>query len=403
MTIRPGLFALCLLGLLPAVARAEIIQSVDGLPGMGTCPNGALSWFDDPVEGRVIRVSVAENTAGNSERCEFVAGGGGRLSVGQTVYIGWRSRLDGPMTGSWNGIFQLKCHGQHVADQPLVIDTRNDRLTLNNHEDINGQETPRLVWSAPLPRNRWFSIVLKVHYSESRTEGYVQVWFDGVLQTLANGTTIHHGQTWDGSENNMHWGWYRADEVNGPAFHDIKRPRIATTFAEAAPAGESTPVDGGAMDGPPPDAPGDAAIDLGVDGAMADAGETGGGARGAGGSGGGTSAGGSGASGGSGGASGSGGSGGVSGAGSGGSRGGRGGSSGGSGMTPGGATPQAGGCSCRVGDRGQAPSLASLVLLGVFGGLAWRRRRQRVSAICSTIAGHANRPAAPAGAGSRRL
>jgi len=65
-----------------------------------------------------------------------------------------------------------------------------------------------MVWSRQLPLDTWFTIVLRVKYSESRTEGEVQLWYDGVLQTLAGGTTTHHGQTWDGDENNMHWGIY---------------------------------------------------------------------------------------------------------------------------------------------------------------------------------------------------
>ena len=369
MHLRARLLVLALL-LAPSVARAEIIQSVDGLPGMGTCPNGDLSWFDDPTEGQVIRVRVAENSSGgNSERCEFVGGGGGRLAVGQTVFIGWRSRLEGPAASAWNGIFQLKCHGVHVADQPLVLDMRGDRMTLRNHEDIGGQETPRTVWSVPHPGNRWFSIVLKVHYSESRTEGYVQVWYDGVLQTLANGTTIHHGQTWDGSENNMHWGWYRADDVNGPAFHYIKRPRIATTYAEAAPAGEATPVDGGAMDAGPA---ADAGVEAGVDAAPealppADgAGATGGS--------GGSGAGGNAGSGGSGGNAG--GSSGNAGGTSGGSRGGRGGS-GGNGGTAATATPEDGGCGCRIapGSDRAWPVLLVASLLGL--GLVRPRRLRK--------------------------
>jgi hypothetical protein len=55
------------------------------------------------------------------------------------------------------------------------------------------------------------------------------------LQTLANGTTTHRGQTWDGSENNMHWGIYRRSSINGTQIHYIWRPRIATTRAEADP------------------------------------------------------------------------------------------------------------------------------------------------------------------------
>jgi hypothetical protein len=93
----------------------------------------------------------------------------------------------------------------------------------------------RTIWSTPLRQNRWFSLMLEVHYSESRTVGYVQVWYDGKLQKLANGRDIHHGQTWDGAENNIHWGVCRRASHTGPQIHDLWRPRIATTMAEANP------------------------------------------------------------------------------------------------------------------------------------------------------------------------
>jgi len=249
MPILRSLLALAALLVAPPLARAAVVYSADNLPGMGTCTNGNISWFMDPQYGRVIRVHVVDQVGKNSERCEFVASNGGR-KPGETYYIGWRSRVDTPLTGGWNGIYQMKCHGDHVADQPLVLTMRDNRLVLNNHEDINGQETPRLVWQTDLPVNKWFTIVLRVHYSESRTEGSVQLWYNGKLQTLANGTTIHHGQTWDGSENNMHWGIYRADEVMGEGDHYLWRPRVATTFAEADPDGQSEPAapDGSAGD-----------------------------------------------------------------------------------------------------------------------------------------------------------
>jgi hypothetical protein len=151
------------------------------------------------------------------------------------VYIGWKSKVSVPSSGAWNGILQLKAHGTQVADQPLVLNVNSGRLTLSNHEDINGSEVSRTVWSRALPQNTWFSMVLKVRYSENRSVGNVQVYFNGALQTLANGSNIHYGQTWDGSENNVHFGIYRSDNVNGAQSHDLWRPRIATTYAEANP------------------------------------------------------------------------------------------------------------------------------------------------------------------------
>jgi hypothetical protein len=235
----PALAALTVATFAPRPAGATIIWAGTPSSGSASCTNGTVGPFDDPTYGNVYRFTIAETTSGTSERCE-IAVARRDLQVGMTVYAGWRSRVQTPIHGSWNGIYQAKCHGAHVADQPLVISVKNGTLTVENHEDIGGNEVSRDVWRRPLPMNTWFSMMLKIHYSESRSTGYVQVWYNGVLQTLLNGTTIHHGQTWDGSENNMHWGIYRADEINGTEIHYLSRPVIATTQAEADPGGGGT-------------------------------------------------------------------------------------------------------------------------------------------------------------------
>lgn len=214
-------------------AQAAVIYQQTGLPGDRTCPDGSIAWHNDSQEGRVVKVDVREGSY--KERCEFVGGGSGKLKNGMTVYMGWKSRIVAPSSGDWNNIMQLKCHGQHVANHPLLLRVGGKRLTLMNYEDVNGKLQGRPVWSAPLPVDRWFSVLMKVHYSESRTAGSVQLWLDGKLQTFDNGKTTHNGQTWDGSENNVHWGIYRTARINGNQVHYIKRPTIATTMAEADP------------------------------------------------------------------------------------------------------------------------------------------------------------------------
>jgi hypothetical protein len=232
----PALAALTVVTFTARPVHATIIWAGTPSSGSASCTNGTVGPFNDPTYGNVYRFTIAETSSGTSERCE-IAVARRDLQVGMTVFAGWRSRVQTPISGSWNGIYQAKCHGSHVADQPLVISVKNGTLTVENHEDIGGNEVSRDVWRRPLPMNTWFSMMLKIHYSESRSTGYVQVWYNGVLQTLLNGTTIHHGQTWDGSENNMHWGIYRADEINGTEIHYLSRPVIATTQAEADPGG----------------------------------------------------------------------------------------------------------------------------------------------------------------------
>ncbi|MFI6299064.1 heparin lyase I family protein [Nonomuraea sp. NPDC050790] len=214
--------------------NAAVIWAGTALPGTGTCPDGSIAWQNDSQHGNVFRFRVNDKTGQNSERCEMAVARR-LLNDGQTVYIGWKSRVSAPTTNTWNYILQLKCHGTNVANHPLTLGVGGGRLTLRNDEDVNGVQVGRTVWSTPLTQGQWFSMVLKVRYSENRSVGQVQVWYNGRLQTLAGGGTTHYGQTWDGTENNVHWGIYRRSSVNGTQIHDLYRPRIATTMAEVNP------------------------------------------------------------------------------------------------------------------------------------------------------------------------
>jgi len=110
-------------------AGATVLWERTTLPGTGTCPNGTISMVNDATQGQVIKVQVSEvdTSVSNSERCEFVLSNTGEAlySTGATLYIGWKSRVVTPITTSWNGIYQAKCHGTHVADQPLVWSVAN--------------------------------------------------------------------------------------------------------------------------------------------------------------------------------------------------------------------------------------------------------------------------------------
>ncbi|HXF10356.1 MAG TPA: RICIN domain-containing protein [Desulfuromonadaceae bacterium] len=220
-----------------STTHATVLWSQDTLPGTGLAPDGPITWFNDPTVGQCIdcRVFDQDCSLQNSERVEFnTTSSVNPLSNGLTCYVGWRSRFNGPMATSWNGLMQLKCRCD--GDQPLVLDYSNGKMTLSNHQGINGQEVATTVWQVPTPGNVWFDLVLKLHLSDDPTQGTVEVWYNGVKQTLANGSTIYHGATWGGTiQNDIHWGIYRRCSNNGTADLYVQRPRIATTFAEAAP------------------------------------------------------------------------------------------------------------------------------------------------------------------------
>jgi Ricin-type beta-trefoil lectin domain-like len=210
------------------------LQMGGTLPGTATAPDGSFAWVNDPVSvyGTVLKVTCMDNsdTSVNSERAEFVASGSNDKFMDQTVYIGWRSYLDlpSPSSGSWQNIMQGKAAGNYTLNHPFYM--RADSGTLRLGTDAAG-----VLWSHTLPIKQWFSIVLKIRYSTDPSVGYAELWFNGVKQTLANGTQHYNFQTWSGSDNNIHWGIYRSDAINGNSYHYMWRPTIATTYAEAAP------------------------------------------------------------------------------------------------------------------------------------------------------------------------
>jgi hypothetical protein len=229
-----------------ASSQASVLWSQDTLPGTALCPDGDISWFTDSQVGQVIRVRDFDQDCSvqNSERAEFnTPSSTNPLQNGGTYYVGWRTRYDGPVPSTWNTVMQFKCRCDQ--DQPIVMDIKDGNLVLENHQPPG--EIVTVVWDHAVPLNTWFDFELKVHMATDST-GTIEVWFNGVKQTLKNGSQIYHGMTWGGDiQNDIHWGVYRRCSINGTATQYIQRPRIATTFSEAAPVPIGNGIDTSAI------------------------------------------------------------------------------------------------------------------------------------------------------------
>jgi len=233
---KTGLAAVCVLLAFPPLAGAAILYESTGLPGTGTAPNGRFSWHNDSQQGRVLQVEVLD-AAGGKERAEFVATGRDNRYKDKTVFIGWKSRLDMPAAtgGNWCVIMQGFAAGQRDIVHPFDLRVDGGKLYLVRWTG-QGNDHRTTIWSRTIPsRNTWFSIVMKVRYSTSASTGYVELWYNGAKQTFANGSQTMKMQTWDGVDNNIHWGIYRSGGVNGTGHHYMKNVRIATTYNEAVP------------------------------------------------------------------------------------------------------------------------------------------------------------------------
>jgi len=232
---KTSLVALSVLFAFQAPAEATILYESTSLPGTGTAPNGRFSWYNDSQQGRVLHVECFDASSGK-ERAEFVASGKGNKYKDKTVYIGWKSRLNLPEgSAGTTSIMQGFAAGERKIVHPFDMHSGNGVIFLNRWTG-QSSDTRTRIWSRAKPSTgTWFSIVLKVRYSSSPSTGYLELWYNGSRQTFYNGTQTLKMQTWDGVDNNIHWGIYRTGGINGTGHHYMKNVRIATTYSEAVP------------------------------------------------------------------------------------------------------------------------------------------------------------------------
>jgi hypothetical protein len=156
---------------------------------------------------------------------------------GDTLYLGWRA-LWQPMPnarGRWLALFQLHISGRRAGEPsagPYVLRTLGDGTLHFQYITPNG--TSRHIWSTPFRPNTWQTFVIGFRVSRGN-DGWTSLWYDGAPQQFTNGQTRFPGPTLMGSHVNVKWGVYRSGPNSGRAVAWLNRPRLATTYAEAAP------------------------------------------------------------------------------------------------------------------------------------------------------------------------
>jgi hypothetical protein len=189
--------------------------------------NGSsVSTTNDPIYGTVWRFYKAVNDL----RCEAHGANGINPAIGQTYYIGWRSKLVLPTTANLNAIFQWKAYGTpQLQDFPITIAPGGGNLNLNqfNPSDAGGQT---FLWSTPLVTNVWNQHVLAISVLDQDYGGSIQYWFNGVQQTFYTGSNIFYCRTFDGTSVDPKWGAYGGD--TDAVYDYVCGLKIGTTYAD---------------------------------------------------------------------------------------------------------------------------------------------------------------------------
>lgn len=189
---------------------------------------------------------------------------------GGTYYYGWRWRINATPNLSDGGIavFQWKTdEGGNIninkQNYPFNMDYDGSELSLNafGPAEPNWNRPGSIIqrrttlWKHAIQEDTWVTFVIKVKVedtydaSNNRYDGYIEFWFNGVQQTLANmdfdeyqvvlansNTRAYH-KTYDGIEVYPKWGSYNENACYFEVVTDYDDMRVASTYAEALPSG----------------------------------------------------------------------------------------------------------------------------------------------------------------------
>ncbi len=243
--------------LLDGTAQAALLWEADtnlGLSvfeGLNLAP-GTVTVAGDPLGqyGNVYKFFLPDtNSAFGKERCESSGtenpGGPFLMSYNTDYYIGWRAMWSPmPIDGSWVALFQMHGYGVSGQGAPLVLRCVNGDGNVYMQNGANGVDTN--FWHTPFKTNVWQTFVVHVFLSTNYSQGYTEIWYNGVLQTNNAGTTRWYGPTWDNvdgvwsdSYNKLKWGCYRSGSLDGKGLATayLSNAKVGSTYADVDPNG----------------------------------------------------------------------------------------------------------------------------------------------------------------------
>ncbi|QNK63537.1 heparin lyase I family protein [Pedobacter sp. PAMC26386] len=178
---------------------------------------GTLCWsFNKPV---------------GSHRAEGHGAKNYQAVEGSDIYIGWTSNINIPVSLKTEAIFQWKAYptAKASANHPLMLRTSNGKLELQHFDENHVATVP---WSIALSSGIWQKFVIHMKVSKDDTIGFIEFWYNGVQQTLSNGSKKLKCRTLDSDYCDPKWGVYGGD--SSLVTHIVKKIRIASTYSDAA-------------------------------------------------------------------------------------------------------------------------------------------------------------------------
>jgi hypothetical protein len=203
----------------------------DGFAGwqVQSIPQRATTTFWNPFQGSgaarfEVRNGDVEPQTG-SERSEV---SGPTFREGQDLFI--RDAIRIPPENTYRAPWQIvqQLHEEDWDDSPGVA------VFLDNGRALKlgaGDSSP-IYWSSrPLRTNRWYDLVYRVRLSRKPNTGFVEVWLNGVHQTLGNGRWRAYGRTIQTPRTYIKAGIYRSQASTGRSIVEHDAIVVGTSLA----------------------------------------------------------------------------------------------------------------------------------------------------------------------------
>jgi len=128
--------------------------------------------------------------------------------------------------GSWQLINQL--HEVIWSGSPGIATF----LDPNRRISFGAGDGSPMYWRGPqLESERWYDLVYHVKLARDPSQGFVELWLDGVPQTLANGATRMYGETIQAAQTYLKAGIYRSATSTGVSIVEHDDIVIGTTLS----------------------------------------------------------------------------------------------------------------------------------------------------------------------------
>jgi outer membrane biosynthesis protein TonB len=206
-----------------------------------TFDSGFAGWYVQSLAGRASISSLQPFEGSGAARFEVQAGdvepdtgaersevSGPTFKEGEGLYFRDAIRVPSGNTFStpWQIVQQL--HEENWNGSPGVAVFLDSEPALQIGA---GDRSPTYWTSSKLEEDRWYELIYRVKLSQDSSTGFIEVWLDGVQQSLLNGQTRMYGQTMQTGETYLKAGIYRSETSTGTSIVEHDSIVVGTSLA----------------------------------------------------------------------------------------------------------------------------------------------------------------------------